>query len=88
MAGHSVPVWDNRADRIKHSGPKYVYEQIAADIEADINSGSLPADSRLPSADELADVYGVARLTARRAVRHLADRGLVVVSPGRGTYVR
>lgn len=81
-------VWSSRADRINHSGPDYVYEQIAADIAADIRAGELSSGSRLPSADELAEVYGVARLTARRAVRHLADQGLVVVRPGRGTYVR
>jgi DNA-binding GntR family transcriptional regulator len=31
--------------------------------------------------------YEVARLTARKAVRVLADEGLVEVVPGRGAYV-
>jgi DNA-binding GntR family transcriptional regulator len=31
--------------------------------------------------------HGVARLTARKAVRVLADEGLVEVVPGRGVYV-
>jgi DNA-binding GntR family transcriptional regulator len=31
--------------------------------------------------------FEVARLTARKAVRVLADEGLVEVSPGRGVYV-
>lgn len=88
IPGHSVRVWDSRADRINHDGPVYVYEQIAADIAADIRSGQLDAGSRLPSADDLADIYGVARLTARRAVRHLAEQGLVLIRPGRGTYVK
>lgn len=88
VSGQAVRVEESRADRIKHDGPDYVYEQIAADIAADIRSGQLSAGSRLPSADDLADTYGVARLTARRAVRHLADQGLVTVRPGRGTYVR
>lgn len=88
VSGHPVRVWDSRADRIDHDGPEYVYEQIAADIAADIKSGSLSTGNRLPSAEELADIYGVARLTARRAVRYLADNGAVTVRPGRGTYVR
>lgn len=87
VPGDSVRM-DSRAKRIKHDGPEYVYVQIADDIAADIRTGVLPAGSRLPSADDIADTYGVARLTARRAVRHLADQGLVIVSPGKGTYVK
>lgn len=76
----------SRADRIDHDGSEYVYEQIADDLATEIREGELAG--RLPSADDIADMYGVARLTARRAVRHLAEQGLVVVRPGRGTYVR
>lgn len=74
-------------DRIDHDGPEYIYAQIAADIAADIESGQLSTSSRLPSADELAEIYGVARLTARRAIKHLAEQDLVTIRPGRGTYV-
>jgi GntR family transcriptional regulator len=80
-------MWESRADRIEHSGPEYVYEQIADDIATDVNSGALSAGSRLPSAQELAEIYGVARLTARRAIKHLEEQRLVVVRPGKGTFV-
>jgi DNA-binding GntR family transcriptional regulator len=80
--------WGNRADRIEHEGPRFVWQQIADDIAADIRSGALPANSRLPAEQDLAaDVYGVARATVRRAVAHLVEKGLVVVMHGRGTYV-
>jgi DNA-binding GntR family transcriptional regulator len=68
-------------------GPVSVWSQVAADLSADIDSGALAAGARLPAEPELAHVYGVSRITVRRAVRDLADRGMVTVSRGRGTYV-
>jgi len=80
--------WDNRADRIDHEGPRFVWQQIADDIAADIRSGVLPANSRLPSEQTLGDeVYGVARATVRRAIASLVEDGLLVVLHGRGTFV-
>ena len=80
--------WGNRADRIEHEGPRFVWQQIADDIAADIRSGALAINSRLPSEQALADeVYGVARATVRRAIASLVEGGLLVVMHGRGTYV-
>jgi DNA-binding GntR family transcriptional regulator len=79
---------EDRSARIDRDGPVSVWSQVAADLEADITSGVLTSGARLPAEPELAEVYGVSRITVRRAVRDLADRGLVVVSRGRGTYVR
>lgn len=82
-----VMSWDDRADRIEHEGAAYVYVQVADDLRTDMESGELPAGSKLPAAEALAEIYGVARLTAIRAVRHLEEQGLVTIVKGRGTYV-
>lgn len=79
--------WPSRADRINHEAAEYVWEQIADDLRNDIKSGELPINARLPSGPELAEIYGVARGTAIRAVEALRDEGLVRVMSGRGTYV-
>jgi GntR family transcriptional regulator len=63
-----------------------VTEQVAADIEADIDSGKVAPDTRLPAELELAEQYGVSRVTVRRAIAVLRDRGKVVTVHGRGTY--
>lgn len=78
---------DNRSDRIRHDVPVHVYVQVAADIQADIDAGRLAPGARLPSEIELSQQYGVARLTARRAVTLLREQGKVVTLTGRGTYV-
>jgi GntR family transcriptional regulator len=78
---------DDRSSRIKHDSAKSVPIQVAADIEADIDSGTLEPDTRLPSEAELATQYGVARVSVRRAIELLRERGKVLTFHGRGTYV-
>ncbi len=69
------------------AGPAYVYMQLADHIAARIDSGELQPDSRLPGERDLAEEYGVALGTARRAVQELRDRGLVLTLPAKGTYI-
>jgi len=78
---------EDRAGRISHALPVHVYVQVADDIQADIDAGRLASGARLPSEAELAAQYGVARLTAGRAVKHLRERGTVITLTGRGSYV-
>jgi DNA-binding GntR family transcriptional regulator len=65
-----------------------IYRAVADDIAGQIERGELKPGARLPSLDALAEHYGIARMTARRAVRELTERGLVTVVIGKGTYVR
>jgi DNA-binding GntR family transcriptional regulator len=60
---------------------------IADDIAAKIAAGTYAAEQRLPSEAELAAEYGTARMTVRRAVRELRERGLAETVYGKGTYV-
>ncbi len=78
---------DDRSARINHGSAVVVSVQVAADIEADIDAGKLAPDTRLPSEAELAVQYGVARVTVRRAMELLRDRGKVVTVHGRGSFV-
>jgi DNA-binding GntR family transcriptional regulator len=78
---------EDRSGRINHGSATPVPVQVAADIEADIDAGALEPDTRLPSEAELATQYGVARVSVRRAIEKLRQRGKVVTVHGRGTYV-
>lgn len=66
----------------------YVYLQVVHHIAEQIRTGHLPAGARLPGERDLAEQYGVAVSTARRAVRELRDQGLVMTVPVKGTFVR
>ena len=63
-------------------------ERLAADLRQSIESGALAAGAKLPSERELAEEHGIARNTARQAVRLLIESGLVVAEHGRGVFVR
>lgn len=77
----------DKSDRIDHVGPDLVWRQVAEDLENDITSGGLAPGAKMATELELASQYGVSRVTVRRAVKELAERGLLVVVHGRGTFV-
>jgi DNA-binding GntR family transcriptional regulator len=72
---------------IDHKSGTPVYRQLADIIAAKIAAGELQPDRPIPAETRLAEEYGVARLTARRAVRDLRERGLVVTVRGKGSFV-
>ncbi|GAB3472303.1 hypothetical protein GCM10027436_88720 [Actinophytocola sediminis] len=75
-------------DLIEHGSAVPLWRQVADDIATQIESGELPPGARLPAELELAEIYGVARGTVRRAVLELRkDNGVLVVSRGLGTFV-
>lgn len=79
--------WQDRSGRIDHDGPATIWRQVVDDITADIESGELSPGSRLPSEAELAELYGIARGTVRRALTSLVESETVTVVHGRGTFV-
>ncbi|MFI9236069.1 GntR family transcriptional regulator [Streptomyces sp. NPDC053079] len=65
----------------------YVYMQVADHLADQIDSGKLNLGARLPGERDLAEEYGVAIGTARRAIQELRDRGLLITLPAKGTFV-
>ncbi|MFC9842888.1 GntR family transcriptional regulator [Streptomyces sp. NPDC060223] len=68
-----------------HHEPLWV--QAVAVIEQRVKDGSLPAGRRLPAERELCAQLGISRVTLRRALRDLVDKGVLSSSHGRGWYV-
>lgn len=64
------------------------YRDLAATLREKITTGQLRPGDRIPSETDLIGEYGVARETARRAVRLLRDEGLVEVRHGYPSRVR
>jgi DNA-binding GntR family transcriptional regulator len=73
------------ADDLDRDSPVPLFEQLAALLKAEIDSGVITA--RLPSELTLTQRYGVSRGTAHRAVMILVDAGYVRISRGKGTFV-
>lgn len=68
--------------------PRHPYVQIAASIRAAILSGELEPGARLPSTEELTELFGVAKGTISSAIRVLRDEGFVDSRPGAPVRVR
>lgn len=64
-----------------------LYQKIYNDLVQGICDNTYPPGSRLPSEKELAEQYGVSRITSKKALEMLADQGCVARMPGKGTFV-
>lgn len=63
------------------------YRELAALLRERITSGQLRPGARIPSEQDLRQAYGVARETARSAMRELVAEGLIVVRHGYPSFV-
>lgn len=66
-------------------GPLYV--QLSKRIESGVSNGLLAPDMPLPPEREIATLTELSRVTVRKAIAELVDKGLVVQRQGSGSYV-
>jgi GntR family transcriptional regulator len=64
-----------------------LYVQIRENLRYQLLSGVYNPGDKIPSEQEVADKWGVNRLTARRSINSLADEGFLCRKQGCGTYV-
>lgn len=64
------------------------YQQIAADLRAQIMSGALPPGAKLPSTRQLGDRYSAPGATIQNALTALKGEGYLHGQPGKGVFVR
>ncbi len=67
-------------------GPQRPFERVAADLRARIGADEWAPGAALPATADLAGQYGVSPSTVTRALRQLADEGLVVTVPRWGVF--
>lgn len=68
--------------------PRPPYQQVANALRAAILTRKFQPGDKLPSGPQLAETYGVARMTVQQAIRILRDEGLIVSRQGSGVFVR
>ena len=83
-------------NRIKSSGgdeminkksPIPVYYQLEEDIKRKIEQGVWQVGQCISSERELAEEYGVSRMTIRQSLGELVQDGILVREKGKGTFV-
>lgn len=67
--------------------PQRPAERIAADLRGQIGRGELAPGQQLPTVVELCRSYGVAKVTALKALSVLRAEGLIYTEPRWGSFV-
>ena len=63
------------------------YMRIVEDIQQDIEKGIYKVGECIPTQAQLAEKYGVSRITVRDAMLELSHRGFLYTRQGKGTFV-
>jgi len=69
------------------SSPIPLYYQLKSLLEEQIRSGMLKPGQKIPSENELCEMYRISRTTARQALNELVQAGKLTRTQGRGTFV-
>ena len=72
---------------ISNSNGAPIYEQICAQIKAQIISGALAEGEALPSIRLLARELRISVITTKRAYEELEREGYIYTVPGKGSFV-
>ena len=64
-----------------------VYRNISLDLLHKIENGEYPQGAKLPPERQLMTLYGVERLTVRRALEVLENDGIIIKKSGLGSFV-
>ncbi len=74
-------------DGLSKESPTPLYYQLYTLLRGMILDGTLPFGERMPTEEQLAETFGVSRITAKRAMDEIAAEELVERRRGKGTHV-
>lgn len=64
-----------------------LYIQLKQQIIDDINNGKYKHGDQLPTESEISEMYGISRVTIRRAIKDLVEDGILYRIRGKGTFI-
>jgi len=83
--GHSQP--RIQSPLLDGANPTPLYLQLQRVIQNWLGEGRLKAEEALPSERDLAQQLGISRVTVRKAIAGLVDKGILVQRWGSGTFI-
>lgn len=72
---------------IDQASPKPKYRQVVENIISSIEKGIIVRGQQLPSINELADEYDLAKATVSKSYDELKERGVIISRHGKGFYI-
>ncbi|WP_257347309.1 GntR family transcriptional regulator [Pseudalkalibacillus decolorationis] len=73
--------------KLNNSSSLPLYEQLLKNIKDEIEKNVYQTGEKIPNEIELCDIYGVSRITVRRAIQELVEEGILERKQGKGTFV-
>lgn len=64
-----------------------LYQQLYDELKAAIQQGIYKSGEQIPPEDKLCEMYGISRVTVRKALEQLTEDGILVKRHGKGTFV-
>lgn len=64
------------------------YHQVYVTLRAWVRDGTYPPGAQIPTEPELCEIFGVSRITVRKAIADLVREGWLLRQQGRGTFVQ
>lgn len=80
--------YETESSKIRKDIPLALYFQLKEKIKDNILSGRWPEGSKIPSEQEICSLYGVSRITVRKAIDELQNEKYLMKKQGRGTFVQ
>jgi len=78
---------DGQLKSLKQDTPTPLYYRLYSLLKEAILDGSIDNGAQMPTEQQLAETFGVSRITAKRAMDELAAESLVERRRGKGTHV-
>lgn len=72
---------------LSRDNPKTLYQQLREILIESIESGKWTPDTKIPSENELAAMYGMSRMSVRNVIIDMVKEGWLYRVQGKGTYV-
>lgn len=72
---------------LQKTSERPLYKQLMQRLRNDITAGVYPAGERIPGEQALCEIYGVSRVTVRKALEEIVRGGFLVRRQGKGTFV-
>lgn len=87
MALTEIAATDDDKNSVTLEKGRHLPDEIAANINAQIQRGELQPGNRLPTERELCELFGVSRSVVREALSQLKADGIIETKRGSGAYV-
>ena len=64
-----------------------LYRQLYDEIKYAVETGVYKSGEQIPSEDKLREIYGISRITVRKALAELTEDNILIKKHGKGTFV-